>query len=88
MNYNDKIRGDKMSNPKYPDIKVSTHHKATDPMAVLMAVSHAMKEAGVPTSDCIEYLDNVLGIIQNSETKAKRAVAVVRETMKWVALTD
>jgi hypothetical protein len=88
MDYNDELRGDKMSNPKYPDIKVSTHHKSTDPMAVLMAVSHAMKEAGVPTSDAIEYLDNVLGIIQNSETNAKRAVAVVKESLKWVALTD
>jgi len=77
-----------MSNPKYPDIKVSTHHKATDPMSVLLAVSHAMKEAGVPTIECIEYLDNVLGIIDNTKTKAKRAVAVVEESLKWVALTD
>jgi len=77
-----------MSTPKYPHIKVTTHHRATDPMAVLMAVSHAMKDARVPTSDCIEYLDNVMGIIQNSETNAKRAVAVAKESLKWVALTD
>jgi hypothetical protein len=88
MNSNDKLRGDKMSNPKYPDIKVSTHHKATDPMAVLLAVSHAMKEAGVPTIECIEYLDNVLGIIENTKTKTKRAIAVVEESIKWVALSD
>ena len=77
-----------MSNPKYPDIKVSTHHRATDPMAVLMAVSHAMKEAGVSPTECVEYLDNVRGIIQNSETNAQRAVAVVKESLKWVALAD
>lgn len=77
-----------MSNPKYPDIKVSTHHKSTDPLAVLIAVSHAMKEAGVSTTECVKYLDNVRGIIQNSENRAQRAVAVVRESQKWVALTD
>jgi hypothetical protein len=53
-----------------------------------LAVSHAMKEAGVPTIECIEYLDNVLGIIENTKTKTKRAIAVVEESIKWVALSD
>ena len=88
MNQNDKIRGDAMSNPKYPNIKVSTHHRATDPMSVVIAVIHAMKKEGASTSDSIEYLNNVLGIIENSDTKAKRAVAVVKESLKWVTLTD
>lgn len=81
-------KGDKMTSPKYPDIKVSTHHRGTDPFAVLVAVSHAMKANNVPLEDKTAYLDAILAIMEQDLSKAQRAVAVVKETLKWVALAD
>jgi hypothetical protein len=77
-----------MSNPKYPDIKVSTHHRSTDPVAVLRVVLQGLESNGVTTTEVNQYLDNVLALIHGKETNAQRAVAVVEESRKWVTLSD
>lgn len=77
-----------MSTPKYPHIKVSMNHNATDPLAVLMKVSYEMKAAGVPVSDLNDYLKAILTIVDGDVNNFSRAAQVVRESLKWVALTD
>jgi hypothetical protein len=81
-------KGDKMSTPKYPHIKVSMNHRGTDPLAVLMKVSYEMKAAGVPVSELNDYLKAILTIVNGDVNNFSRAAEVVRESLKWVALTD
>ena len=88
MKQNDKIQGDKMSTPKYPHIKVSMNHNATDPLAVLFKVSFTMKREGVPTSELDTYVDTIMRLVDGDLNNAERAVAVARESMKWVTLSD
>lgn len=77
-----------MSTPKYPHIKVSMNHNATDPLAVLMKVSHEMRVAGVPVPELNKYLMAILTIVDGDIDNFSRAAEVVRESLKWVALSD
>jgi hypothetical protein len=78
-----------MSTPKYPNITVNLHHRGSDPTAVMMAVVHALDKEEIPASDRTQYLDAILEIVKNNDlTTGQRAVAVAKESMKWVALTD
>ena len=88
MKQNDKLQGDKVTTPKYPHIKVSMNHNATDPLAVLFKVSFTMKRAGVPVPEIDTYVDTIMRLVDGDLNNAGRAVAVVKESMKWVALAD
>lgn len=77
-----------MSTPKYPHIKVSMNHNATDPLAVLFKVAFTMKRDGVPVSEIDTYVDTIMRLVDGDLNNAGRAVAVVKESLKWVALTD
>jgi hypothetical protein len=81
-------KGDKMSNPKYPSITARVHHRGTNPAVVIHAVLYALREGGVSASERVEYIDAVLAIIRDSQTSGQRSVDVVKESLKWVALTD
>lgn len=77
-----------MTTPKYPHIKVSMNHNATDPLAVLFKVTFTMKREGVPVPEIDTYVDTIMRLVGGDLNNAGRAVAVVKESMKWVALTD
>jgi len=77
-----------VATPKYPHIKVSMRHKATDPLAVLMKVSFEMRAAGVPTEELNNYLKAILTIVKGDVNDFTRAKEVVLESLKWVDLTD
>ena len=81
-------KGDKMSTPNYPPIKVSMNHNATDPLAVLFKVAFTMKRDGVPVSEIDTYVDTIMRLVDGDLNNAGRAVAVARESMKWVTLSD
>ena len=77
-----------MSTPKYPHIKVSMNHNATDPLAVLFKVSFTMKKEGVSKEDLDTYVDTIMRLVGGDLSSGGRAVAVVKESMKWVTLSD
>jgi hypothetical protein len=47
-----------------------------------------MKREGVPTSELDTYVDTIMRLVDGDLNNAGRAVAVVKESMKWVTLSD